>query len=72
MNELTLLDIIDQLYAANAGSVKYDRTGTCETIEFDAPVFSNRRVLMKLSGDNVCNPKTGVMDFRVRVVLQEV
>lgn len=72
MDEMTLLDIIDQLYAVNAGSVKYDRTGTCETIEFDAPGFSNRRVLMKLSGDNVCSPKTGVMDFRVRVVLQEV
>lgn len=72
MDEMTLLDIIDQLYAANAGSVKYDRTGTCETIEFDAPGFSNRRVLMKLSGDNIRNPGTGVMDFRVRVVLQEV
>lgn len=72
MDELTLLDILDQLYAANAASVKYDRAGVCETVEFDAPVFSNRRVLMKLSGDNIRNPGTGVMDFRVRVVLQEV
>lgn len=72
MDDLTLLDILDQLYAANAGSVKYDRTGVCETIEFDAPGFSNHRVLMKLSGDNVRNTKTGMMDFRVRVVLQEV
>lgn len=73
MNELSLLDIMDMLYAANAKSVGYDKFGTSETVVFNAPELGNRRVLIKSAGDNLYpnGTKSNIMDFRVRIAISE-
>lgn len=68
MEDLRLMDILAQFFVADPKSVKWDDSGSCDTITFTSSDKEKRKFLLKLSRDNVCKTNGNSMDFRVRVI----
>jgi len=68
MDELRLIDILAQFFIADPKSVKWDNSGSCDTITFTTSDKDKQRFLLKMAKDNVQSAKGNCLDFRVRVI----
>ena len=68
MEELRLIDILAQFFVADPKSVKWDDSGSCDTITFTTSGKNKQKFFLKMAKDNVQSSKGNCVDFRVRVI----
>lgn len=66
--DLRLMDILAQLYVADPKNIKWDDSGSCDTVAFTSSGKEKRKFLLKLSRDNLSKTNGNTLDFRVRVI----
>ena len=68
MEELRLIDVLAQFFVADPKNVKWDDSGSCDTITFTTSGKEKQKFFLKMAKDNVQSAKGNCLDFRVRVI----